>query len=413
MLAAPAAADSVLTGAGAYGDWTQAAPGVQRLIRPADLPPPDPSSSRASHPAVIRRPSDAWPAVPPGFAVTVFAGGLNGAREMRRAPNGDIILAQASAGRISVIRSVPGGREPEVSVFATGLDEPFGLALYPPGPDPRFLYVGTEDAVLRIPYRSGDAKATGAAETIVPRLPEGGHRTRNLAVSPDGRKLFIAVGSLSNDGEGGMIVETHRADILEANPDGSALRVFASGLRNPVGLGFHPATGALWAAVNERDGFGDNLPPDYVTTIADGGFYGWPWYYIGPNRDPEHAGEEPPRRDPTVPDVLIQPHSAPIGLAFYDGEQFPAEYKGDLFVALHGSWNRSKRTGYKLIRIHLVNGKASGAYEDFMTGFVASASSVWGRPTGVAVAADGALLVSDDASGTIWRIAYVGSGAKP
>jgi hypothetical protein len=296
--------------------------------------------------------------------------------------------------------------------------------------------VANNNAVVRLPYRSGELKAGGAAQTIVEKLANsaGGHSTRDLAVSKDGTQLFISVGSGSNVAEnlprksaeevrawevehgfgaawGG---EFHRADVLVTDPEGRApVRVFASGIRNPVGLAVNPTTGDLWSSANERDGLGDDLVPDYVTRVKSGGYYGWPWYYLGNHEEPRLAGARPDLAGKaTVPDVLIQAHSAALGIAFYDATTgdalFPAEYRGELFVALHGSWNRASRTGYKVVRAKLRDGQPTGEYEDFLTGFVASARAVWGRPVGVAVARDGALLVSEDGNGTIWRVSPVG-----
>ncbi|HUC65000.1 MAG TPA: sorbosone dehydrogenase family protein [Stellaceae bacterium] len=396
-------------GGAAFGDWTRDAPGVVHHITPADLPPPYATQSAANGPQIVPRPAGALPKVPHGFAVEVFASGVAGARLLRSAPNGDIFLAETSEGRIVILHDNGRGKRASVNTFASGLDEPFGLAFYPPGGAPRFLYVGTVGAVLRFPYRSGDAKPEGSAETVA-RLPaDGGHRTRDVAFSRDGRKMFVSVGSTSNDGEDGEAAETRRANVLEFDPDSQGRRIFASGTRNPVGLAIDPVTGALWTAVNERDGLGDNLPPDYVTQLRDGGFYGWPWYYIGDHRDPRHNGEHPElARRVLVPDVLIQPHSAPLQLAFYSGNQFPAAYRNNIFVALHGSWNRAQRTGYKVVRVMLRNGKPTGAYQDFLTGFVTANGDVWGRPVGVGVAPDGSLLVSEDANDTVWRVSYLG-----
>jgi len=257
-----------------------------------------------------------------------------------------------------------------------------------------------------VPYENGDMKARGAPETIIPSLPRGGHWTRDVAFSLDGRKMYITVGSRSNvDGQN----EFHRANVLEANPDGSGLRVYASGIRNPAGIAVHPQTGEVWVSVNERDDLGDNLPPDYITHVKDGGFYGWPWYYIGGHQDPRHKGKHPELKDKViVPDVLIQPHNASLGLTFYDGKQFPAEYSGHIFAAQHGSWNKAARTGYEVIRVPIKNGQATGEYEDFLTGFVTPNGQVWGRPAGVAVASDGSLMVTDDGSESVWRVSYVG-----
>jgi glucose/arabinose dehydrogenase len=295
---------------------------------------------------------------------------------------------------------------------------PFGLAFYPPGPNPRYLYVGNTGAVVRFPYRSGDLKARGPAQTIVPDIPSGGrlrgggHWTRDVRFSRDGRKMFVSVGSATNVAEEPDAArrEYHRADILEYNPDGSGFRLFATGIRNAVGLAIHPDTGAVWASVNERDGLGDHLPPDYVTRVQPGGFYGWPWYYIGPHQDPRHQGAHPELRDKViVPDVLVQSHSASLEMVFYTGRQFPQNYFHDAFAAEHGSWNRARRTGYKVVRALLRNGKATGEYQDFMTGFVTPDGRVWGRPVGVAVARDGALIVTDDGGDLVWRVSYAGA----
>ena len=275
------------------------------------------------------------------------------------------------------------------------------------------------------PTGAATSSPRGRAETIVDRLPGGGHMTRDIAFSPDGKRLYVAVGSGSNVAEGQRPLpadairaweaahglgaawggEENRADVLVFDPDGSNGRVFAAGIRNCAGLTVEPKTGAVWCATNERDGLGDNLPPDYVSRIREGAFYGWPWYYIGGNEDPRHAGERPDLADKvTVPDVLIQPHSAPLSITFYDGDAFPEAYRGDGFATLHGSWNRSRRTGYKVVRIPMSDGVPTGEYEDFMVGMVLADDAVWGRPVGIAVAHDGALLVSEDANGTIWRV---------
>ena len=285
---------------------------------------------------------------------------------------------------------------------------------------PSWLYVGNTDAVVRFRYRSGDLEAQGDPEKVADLpggglLRGGGHWTRDLAFSADGKKLFVSVGSRSNVDDPDTTPAEHlRATILEFNPDGSRRRVFASGIRNAVGIAVDPRTGLLWASVNERDLLGDNLPPEYITHVREGGFYGWPWYYIGGNQDPRHAGKHPELRDRTiVPDVLVQPHNASLQLVFYQGTQFPAGYRGDIFAAQHGSWNRAARTGYEVIRVPLNGeGRANGGYEDFLTGFVTANGDVWGRPVGVAVAADGALMVSDDGSNVIWRVSAVPTPAR-
>ncbi len=400
----------VLTGQGALGDWTTDAPGVRRRITVADLPRPFATESVRNQPKVVKRPANAWPRIPAGFKVEEFLVGLNNPRLIRAAPNGDIFLAESGPGRIRVLRAKDGAGKPDVNeVFASDLERPFGIAFYPPGPDPRYVYIGETGAVLRFPYRNGDVKARGEREIVVPDLPSGGllggggggHWTRDVAFSNDGKKMFVSVGSRSNAYENKSTNEERRADILEYNPDGTGMRVYASAV--------HPQTAELWASVNERDGLGDDLPPDYITRVKAGGFYGWPWFYMGPIQDPRHSGEHPELRDKVlVPDVLLQSHSASLEMVFYTGRQFPREYAGDVFAAEHGSWNRSKRTGYKVIRVPLRDGAPTGEYEDFLTGFVTPDGNVWGRPVGVTVARDGSLLVSDDGGEIVWRVSYQG-----
>jgi len=342
---------------------------------------------------------------------------------MKTAPNGDIFVAETRAGRIRVLRLSDDGSKPARSeIYASGLNRPFGVALFP-SDHPQWVYVANINSVVRFRYESGDLKATGKPETVVAELPSaGGHSTRDIVFTKDGKRMLVSVGSASNDAEGSRGNpaddsklapgassgdEARRADVLSFNPDGTDPKIFATGIRNCVGLAVHPTTGDAYCSTNERDGFGDNLVPDYVTRVREGAFYGWPWFYIGNHEDPHHAGERPDLKDKvTVPDVLIQAHSASLGLTFYDGSKFPAEYRGDGFAAEHGSWNRAKRTGYKVIRIRMKDGVPTGEYEDFMTGFVADDSDVWGRPVGVTVARDGALLVSEDGNGTIWRITH-------
>jgi glucose/arabinose dehydrogenase len=269
--------------------------------------------------------------------------------------------------------------------------------------------VGNTDAVVRIPYHNGALEADGGAGRVVDLPNGGGHWTRDIAFSPDGRTMFVAVGSGSNvDDPDRKPAEIHRADILAFDPDGANLRVYASGIRNPSGIAVDPKTGKLWTTVNERDGLGDNLVPDYVTSVRDGGFYGWPWLYMGPHQDPRHAGKHPELAARVItPDVILQPHNASLQITFYERGRFPPEYRGDLFAAEHGSWNRATRTGYEVIRIpRHQSDSASGEYQDFLTGFVLPDGRVWGRPVGVATASDGSLLVSDDGSNSIWRVDY-------
>lgn len=404
-----------LTGKDALGDWTTDAPGVRRKVTVDDLAKPYDTPSADNHPKIVSRPQDAWPKAPEGFEVTEFATKLEQPRVIACAPNGDLFVAESKANRVRLLRDADGDGKPEVNeVFAAGLSRPFGIAFYPLGPDPKYVYVANTDTVVRFPYKSGDTKASDKPETIIKDIPSGnesvgggGHWTRDLEFSPDGKTLYVSVGSRSNADDDKR--ETRRALILAFDPDGKNERVFASGIRNPVGLATHPKTGQLWTSVNERDGLGDNLVPDYITHVEEGGFYGWPWYYLGPNHDPRHEGKQPELKAKViVPDVLLQSHMASLGLTFYDGDAYPKEYHNDAFASEHGSWNRARRVGYKVIRIPLKDGKATGEFEDFLVGFVTKDGNVWGRPMGVAVAKDGSLMVTDDASGTIWRVAYVG-----
>jgi glucose/arabinose dehydrogenase len=423
---------TLLQGKAAFGDWHTDSPGTRRLIRPADLPAPDPAESVRNTVTKVPRADAQKPIVPKGFEVNLFASGLEGPRLIRLAPNGDVFVAESGAGRIRVLRP-NGERASPATMFADGLFGPFGIAFYPPGPDPQWVYVGNTDSVVRFPYRNGDLQARGPAEMVVPHLPVGGHRTRDVVFSPNGQTMYVSVGSGSNVGDAmGKLSaaelqkwqsdrplgaawgnETDRADVLAFDPQGKNGRIFATGIRNCVGMAVDPSNGTLWCSTNERDGLGDNLPPDYVTRVREGAFYGWPWYYIGAHEDPRHKDERPDLKDRiTIPDVLIQAHSASLEMTFYAATQFPADYRGNIFAAEHGSWNRAKRTGYKVIRVIVKDAAPTGEYEDFVTGFVVNDSEVWGRPVGVAVDNDGALLVSEDASGTIWRITYSGSAAE-
>jgi glucose/arabinose dehydrogenase len=401
-----------------FYDYRGESPGTTHKIAVNDLPAPHATPSGVASPDPVSRPANAMPKALPGFSVNIFASGLNNPRELRTAPNGDLFLADQDGGEIKVFRGITSDGKPEqAGTFASGLREPFGIAFYPPGPNPEWVYIGATDSVKRFPYRNGDLKARGEAQTVIDEIypgahsGRGGHSTRNLAFSADGKKLYIAVGSQSNvDDPDTHKSEFHRANVLVSNPDGSGLQVFASGIRNPVGLAIEPKTGELWTAVNERDLLGENLVPDYTTHVQDAGFYGWPWYYIGGHNDPRLKDSHPDLRAKMItPDVLIQPHSAPLGFAFYTGKQFPAEYYGDMFLALHGSWNRAQRTGYEIVRVPLhQQGKATGEYQDFLSGFVTDDGKVWGRPVGIAVAKDGSLLISDDGSRIVWRVSYSG-----
>lgn len=404
-------AAEVKTGRDAMSDWSSDAPGVRRHIRASDLPSPYATESARNGPRLVSRPDGALPQAPAGFRVTEFASRLKQPRVIVTAPNGDIFVAESESHRVRVLRDADGDGVAEVNeVFAEDLRQPFGIAFYPVEGTPTHVYIANTGSVVRFPYQAGDLRARGEAETIVGdvsaggRLTGGGHWTRDIVFSRDGQTLFLSIGSLSNVDDNEK--EARRARIFAYAPDGSDERIYAWGIRNPVGLAIDPQTGALWTSVNERDGLGDDLPPDYITRVVEGGFYGWPWYYLGPNQDPRHKGKRRELADKViVPDVLIQAHSASLDLAFYDATQFPERYRGNIFAAEHGSWNREKRTGYKVIMVPVRDGEAPGEYEDFLTGFVTPEGNVWGRPVGVTVARDGSLLVSDDGSNIIWRVA--------
>ena len=394
-----------------FVDYHSEEPGRVHKITVQDLPAPYATKSAGNAPNVVDRPANAWPKAPTGFKVDQFATGLDEPRLMVTAPNGDIFLAETGKGQIRVFRGLTADSKPQQNeVFAKGLKQPYGIAFYPSGNDPQWVYVGNTNAVVRFPYHSGDLHATGGPEHLTDLPNGGGHWTRSIQFSPDGKKMFVAVGSRSNvDDPDTSSGEKNRADILVFNPDGTGMQVYAYGIRNAGGgLAIQPETGTLWCSVNERDALGDNLVPDYITHVEPGGFYGWPWWYMGGNQDPRHKGKHPELKDKVLtPDVLLQPHNASLEITFYEGKQFPSEYMGDLFASEHGSWNKAVRTGYEVIRVPLhQSGKASGEYEDFLTGFVVDDGHVWGRPVGVTVAQDGSLLVSDDGSGSIWRVSY-------
>ena len=418
------------------GDWRNAAPGVKHHITLADLPPPYSSRSAGNGPDVVRQPANAALSAPRGFMIKLFAAGLSNPRLIRVAPNGDIFIAETARNRIRVLRAADGAWVPSINqIFSQGLDQPFGIAFYPSKSDPEWIYIANNNSVVRFRYQNGDLKARDGGQIIVPRLSEshGGHTTRDIAFSRDDKRMFISVGSGSNVAEGmarnssdailawetehgrgaAWDAETNRADVLVTDPEGrEPLHTFATGIRNGVGLAVDPQTGQLWTSTNERDSLGDDLAPDYITRVKEGGFYGWPWYYLGNHEDPRHAGERPDLAgQAVVPDVLLQSHSASLEMVFYTATKgmavFPPEYHGDIFAAFHGSWNRSIRTGYKVVRVRVSHGVPTGEYDDFLTGFVVNDESVWGRPVGVAVAHDGALLVTEDGNGTVWRVAYV------
>jgi len=363
------------------------------------LPPPFATRSAGNPPQDAKPPQGFLPTVPAGFRVNIFATGFQEPRWLAVAPNGDIFVADSGAGKIFVLRDPrrTGGAQ-EREVFASGLDRPFGIAFHED-----YVYVGDTDAVLRFRYNANTSKRLGEAEHLM-SLPRGGHWTRALVFSADLKHLFVSVGSASNiDVE----KDKRRGAITICDPDGKNARLYATGLRNPVGIAVEPATGELWAEVNERDGLGDDLPPDYFTSVKDGGFYGWPYSYIGDNVDPRVRPQEPELvAKAIVPDVLLGSHRAPLQFAFYTGKQFPESYQGGAFIAEHGSWNRSIRAGYEVTFVPFKNGRPSGDPQVFLDGLVPdpAKTAVYGRPVGVAVAPDGALLVSDDSANVVYRV---------
>lgn len=380
-------------------------PTVHR-VDPATLPKPFETTSARRASKRVPQPADAKLYLPKGFKVNVFAqGDFREPRWMALAPNGDVFVADSRANSVIVLRDKnKDGVAEERFVFSDKLSQPFGMAFYKD-----WFYVANTDSIVRFKYKAGQTAAIGEAEKLVELTPGGynQHWTRNILFSPDGTKMFVSIGSASN-----VNVETdpRRAAISVYDPDGKNHRIYAGGLRNPIGLAWNPKSGELWTAVNERDGLGDDLVPDYVTSVKEGGFYGWPYSYIGPNEEPRRKGENPELvKKAIVPDVLLTSHSAALGIVFYSGKMFPKEYQGDAFVALHGSWNRHKLTGYKIIRVRFNEGKLVGnSYEDFISGWLPDENSneVWGRPVGLLVHSDGSLLITDDGADKVWRVSY-------
>lgn len=371
------------------------------------LPAPFATRSVANPPRVIDWPRGGKPLAPAGFAVDLFATGLDNPRSLLVLPNGDVLvmesLPQASESRIVLLRdSTHKGSPDRQQSFVGGLNMAYGMALIGDR-----LYAGNTDSIVFFPYHTGDSRMTGRGAKIVD-LPSGGHYTRNIIADPAGRKLYVAVGSRSNAGEDRRDAkDRRRAAILQVNPDGSDMRVFANGMRNPVGMDWEPNTKILWTVVNERDLLGDELVPDYLTSVREGGFYGWPYSYFGQNLDPRTKGQRPDLVAKAIkPDYALGSHVAPLGLAFYTGKSFPQHYHGGAFIGMHGSWNRSTPVGYKVAFVSFNNGKPTGRVEDFLTGFIANekTNEVYGRPVGVAVWTDGSLLVADDGGGKIWRV---------
>ena len=414
-------------------DWKKDAPGVAHKIDLDKLPAPFDTPSAANFPRLVPKPDGVEPKVPAGFKVQVFASGLGGPRAMRVAPNGDIFFTESTTGKVRVMRPSKDGSKAEVvETYAQGLLQPFGVQFYPLGNNPQWVYIGETNRVVRYPYKVGDLKATKVPEVVVAELSPvgGGHFTRDVNFSLDGKRMFVSVGSQSNvaedmpkktpaevkawDAEHGLGAawgnEENRAGVrvfeVGSNKPG---KNFATGIRNCVGLTVQPKTGTLWCTTNERDMLGDNLVPDYSTTVKEGGYYGWPWYYMGNNEDPRLKGDRPDLAGKaTRPDVPYQAHSAALNLTFYDATSgasvFPKEYQGQGFAVLHGSWNRAFRTGHKVVQVVMKDGKPTGEYKDFMTGFITEDGNAWARPVGAAVAKDGSLLISDDGANLVYRI---------
>jgi glucose/arabinose dehydrogenase len=401
----------IMVGTGAAHAESQN-PGERFSIDPATLPPPHASPSINNPPDTVSRPANAGLNLPAGFVATLVTDDVPDARKMLVAPNGDILVARSRDGIVSVVRPDPEGKATQVFTFLKGMDRPYGLAFH--GND---LYIADGRGVYRVGYSPGDTEAAGEPTQITPRGAfgdtggPGGHWTRNLIFAPDGQHFFVAIGSKDNLAE----EAPPRATIQEFAADGTGQHTFATGLRNPIGMAFYPGTSDLYAVVNERDTLGDMLPSDYLTRVQEGGFYGWPYSYIGHNPQPGDLGTKRPDlvAKAIVPDVLFAAHSAPLGLVIYNGTNFPAEYRGRAFVTMHGSWNRSDPTGYKVVSIPFENGRPKNEYYNFATGFrvddgTASPAKVWGRPVGLAVANDGSLLISEDNAGSIWKVTYKG-----
>jgi glucose/arabinose dehydrogenase/cytochrome c2 len=431
---APVAAGAVSATTTTEGDWKKDSPGRAHQVDLAALPAPFATPSARNNPKLVPRPAYAQLLVPKGFKVGMFAKDLDGPRRILVAPSGDVFVTEMRGGRVSVLHPAKDGRSSAtVDVFAAGLDRPFGIAFYPNADNPTWLYVAETNRIIRFAFKKGDVESRSAAEVVVPELASaGGHATRDIVFSPDGRRMYISVGSQSNVAESmskktpaqakeweathGLgatwDLEENRADVLVFDVDSKRPgKVFASGIRNCVSLTLQPVTNSLWCTTNERDLLGDDLVPDYSTRVAEGSFFGWPWYYMGSHEDPRLKGDRPDLAGKvSVPDVPYQAHSAALGLVFYSATSgkaaFPAEYVGDGFAMLHGSWNRGFRTGHKVVRLRMKNGVPTGEYDDFMTGFIIDDGNAWGRPVSGAVLNDGSLLVSDDGANVIYRVAY-------
>jgi glucose/arabinose dehydrogenase len=423
---------TVLTGSAAFGGWKDDAPGTTRHLTVDDLEQPYVSKSASNSAAPVPMKEGQLPKVPDGYKIELVAKGIDNPRAIRFAPNGDLFVANSEDGQVLVYR-FDGDKPTPVkqSVYVEKLNQPYGIAFYP-ADKPQWVYIAESDGLKRYPYKDGDLEAPkgqdSGVQTILDAIPSEHHWTRDVVFSPDGKTMYFSVGSGSNVGDGTMSKtpkdgldkwiadhalgvswegEERRAAVLAFDPDGKNERYFATGLRNCAGMTLQPATGNIWCVVNERDELGDNIPFEYATSVKEGAFYGWPWYYNGDHPDPRWT--DTPRADlkgkVTVGDVLFQAHSAPLNIAFETGDGLGPDAKGDAFVAMHGSWNRNTRTGYKIVQLDMdKSGKPTGTYTDFVTGFVLDDDDVWGRPVGVAFDKGGNLFFSEDGSGTIWKV---------
>ncbi|MEO8309382.1 MAG: PQQ-dependent sugar dehydrogenase [Pseudomonadota bacterium] len=415
-------------------DWKKDAPGRVHRVDVPKLPPPFDTASATKFPQQVPKPEGAKLSLPPGFKVDTFLTGLTGPREMKLAANGDVLLAETNPGRIKVLRPSADGKSATATVFAQGLLQPYGIAFYPSASNPKWVYIAETNRVVRYPYKTGDSTASGVPEVIIPQLSPvgGGHFTRDIAFSPDGKRMYVTVGSQSNVPEDlpkktpeeikaweaahGLGAawgnEENRASVRVFDVGGDTKgRNFATGIRNCVGMTLQPATGAVWCVTNERDNLGDDLVPDYATRVKEGAWYGWPWYYMGKNEDPRLKGQRPDLLGKaTIPDVPFTAHSAAVNILFYTANKgssaFPNEYVGQAFAVLHGSWNRAFRTGHKIVTLPMKGNAPTGEYVDFLTGFIADDGNAWGRPVAIVQMADGSMLLSDDGANLIYRISY-------
>jgi len=418
----------------ANADWKKDAPGRVHKVDLDKLPAPFATASANNFPRVVPQPEGAKISVPAGFQAEVYLKDLTGPRQMVVAPNGDVFLAETNAGRIKVLRPTADGKTAAVTVFAQGLLQPYGIAFQPAGANPKWVYVAEVNRVVRYPYKVGETGASAVPEVVIPQLSPvgGGHFTRDIVFSADGKKMYVSVGSQGNvaddmpkknaadvkawEAQHGLGAawgnEENRAAVRVFDVGGDTKgRTFATGIRNCVGMTVQPGNGNLWCVTNERDMLGDDLVPDYATRVKEGGYYGWPWYYMGKYEEPRLKGDRPDLAGKaTAPDVPFTAHSAATNILFYTATSgrsaFPASYRGQAFVVLHGSWNRALRTGHKIVTLPMRNGVPTGEYVDFLTGFITEEGNAWGRPVAIVQLQDGSMLLSDDGNNLIYRITY-------